>query len=104
MTDIKKLGSETAVVTHGKILAMIEALDKNNGDVDAAKKDFENSKEYGDAEIYSSPKTQQDGSETKEALPQANEVKGSQGAAAESVTAPSPNPDAQAYRDSAARL
>jgi len=104
MTDVKKLAPETAVVTHGAVLGMVEALDKNNGDVEAAKKDFENSKEYGNTETYVAPKgepentsptielstkTENNGNETKEALPQTNEVGGSQGAAAESVKAPS---------------
>lgn len=55
MADVHKLGSETAVVTHGKVLAMVEALEKNNGDIEAAKKDFENSKEYGNTEAYKPP-------------------------------------------------
>lgn len=109
MADVKKLGPETAVVTHGAVLAMVEALDKNNGDVEAAKKDFENSKEYGNTEQYVppsgvsviqpgdiqrpetttiSPKT--DNNETKEAeTGQTNAVATDQGAATENVTAPS---------------
>lgn len=124
MSDVKKLGPETAVVTHGAVLAVVEALDKNNGDVEAAKKDFENSKEYGNTEQYISPKgisviqpgdiqrpettiisPKTDNNETKEAKTgKANAVTTDQGAATKNVTAPSLNPTVQAYRDSAARL
>lgn len=124
MSDVKKLGSETAVVTHGAVLSMVEALDKNNGDVETAKKDFENSKEYGNTEQYVPPKgisviqpgdiqhpettiisPKTDNNETKEAKTgKANAVTTDQGAATENVTAPSLNPAVQAYRDSAARL
>lgn len=110
MTDINKLGPETAVVTHGKVLGMVEALEKNKGNIEAAKKDFENSKEYGNTEQYVppsgisvikpgdiqrpetttiSPKSTNNGNETQETIPQTNEIGVDQGAAADNVTAPS---------------
>lgn len=95
MTDLNKLGPETAVVTHGKVLAMVESLEKNNGDIEAAKKDFENSKEYDNTEAYVPPSGvsvikpgEIPNRETTTIAPEEKTV----------------NKEAQVYRDSAARL
>lgn len=55
--DIRKQGPETAIITHGPVLKMVEALEKNNGDVEAAKIDFDNSKDYGHGESYKKHET-----------------------------------------------
>jgi broad specificity phosphatase PhoE len=95
MTDLNKLGSETAVVTHGKVLGMIEALEKNKGDIEAAKKDFENSKEYDNTEAYVPP--------SGVSVIQPGDIPNRE----TTTISPEEKPiskEAQAYRDSAARL
>lgn len=95
MTDLNKLGPETAVITHGKVLAMVEALGENNGDIEAAKKDFENSKEYDHTEAYVPP--------SGVSVIQPGEIPNRE----TTTIAPEEKPvnkEAQAYRDSAARL
>lgn len=61
--DINKLPADNAVVTHGNVLKMLEALDRTGGDIEAAKKEFENSKDYGNTEIYSPKKPITDGNQ-----------------------------------------
>lgn len=95
MADINKLGMETAVVTHGKVLGMVEALEKNKGDVEAAKKDFENSRGYDNTEAYVPP--------SGVSVIQPREIPNRE----TTTIAPEEKPinqEAKAYRDSAARL
>lgn len=61
--DLAKLPADNAVITHGNVLKMLDALDRTNGDVEAAKKEFANSKEYGNTEIYSPQKPITDGNQ-----------------------------------------
>jgi hypothetical protein len=49
---ITKLTPGTAVIAHGKVMAMLEALDKADGDVEKAKQLFDKSKVYGNTDTY----------------------------------------------------
>lgn len=64
--EVGKLPEGTAVVAHGKVMAMLEALDKTDGDVEKAKKEFETTKVYGNTDTYiPSPKKVENGTEKR---------------------------------------
>lgn len=49
---IQDLPEGTVVIAHGKVMGMLEALDKADGDIDKAKELFDKTKVYGNADTY----------------------------------------------------
>lgn len=50
--EIAKLPEGTAVIAHGKVMGMLEALDKTDGDVKKAIEEFDKTKVYGNTDTY----------------------------------------------------
>ena len=51
--QVKELGKDHVVITHGSVMAMMDALDKTNGDVKEAQRIFEEApKKHGNLEEY----------------------------------------------------
>lgn len=78
--EINKLPGNTAVVTHGRVMQMLHALDNTGGDKKAAIKEFEKTKFFGNVETYipSPQKNTQDGNEQKQRGQEAREETQSQ--------------------------
>lgn len=49
---IDELPKGTAVIAHGKVMGMLEALDKTDGDIEKAKEAFDKTKVYGNTDTY----------------------------------------------------
>lgn len=49
---LKELPEGTAVIAHGKVMGMLEALDKAGGDIEKAKENFDKTKVYGNTDTY----------------------------------------------------